>query len=457
MFRFDAEKAVSFCDGMRRRDFLHVGALSMLGLSMTDAFKMKAEGAIKTDSDKNCIMLFLVGGPSQLDTWDMKPHAPANIRGPYRPIKTNVSGIEISEIFPRMAQHADKYALIRGLHHSGSAVHDAGHQLMQTGRLFEDDVEHPHFGCVVSKLRGNRGDVPAHIVLPQAIGATGGNLPHGQSAGILGKSFEPMLIKANPEAHNFNASHLIDRKYIAAIRNAPKSKLRAMVDNATRSFEACEDARLRDEHFHQAYTLMTSARTREAFDLSQESDAMRDRYGRNRFGQSALLARRLIERGVRFVTVNMFETVFNEITWDIHGNAPFGPIESYSQHVGPMYDNAYSSLLEDLHERGLLQNTLVVSMGEFGRTPEMNPLGGRDHWTDCWTMMMAGCGIKGGQVIGSSDEIGAYPKDRPTTPAEVAATIYKALDIDLKTEIACLNGESVKVVDEGVQPIDELF
>jgi hypothetical protein len=457
MFRFDAERAVSFCDGMRRRDFLHVGALSMLGLTLADFFKLKAAGAVNTAQDKNCIMLFLVGGPSQLDTWDMKPGAPAEIRGPYKPIRTNVPGVEISEIFPRLARHADKFALIRGLHHEAAAVHDTGHQMMQTGRLFQNGIEHPHVGCVLSKLRGPRGDAPAHVLLPKPIGNTGGNMPHGQSAGYLGKAFDPFVLNADPSVKDFKVPDMLPPNYISAMRTDRRRKLREMVDAATKSFEVSADAKLLDENFQQAYTLMTSAKMREAFDLTKETDAMRDRYGRNRFGQSALLARRLIERGVRFVTVNMFETVFNEITWDIHGSAPFSPIECYSNLVGPMYDNAYTSLIEDLHERGLLANTLVVSMGEFGRTPKINPAGGRDHWPQCWTMMMAGGGIKGGQVVGSSDEIGAYPKDRPATPAEVAATVYRALDIDIDTELPGLQGRPIKVVDHGVNPINELF
>jgi hypothetical protein len=177
----------------------------------------------------------------------------------------------------------------------------------------------------------------------------------------------------------------------------------------------------------------------------------------NRFGQSCLLARRLIEAGVRFVTVNMFETVFDEITWDIHGSKPFSPISCYRDLVGPMFDMAYSSLLEDLNDRGLLQETMVIATGEFGRTPKVNPAGGRDHWPQCWTMLMAGGGVKGGQAIGSSDEIGAMPKDRPTTPAEVAATVYYGLGIDLELELPGAQGRPIPLVDRGVEPIRELF
>src|SRR6266702_1984970 len=429
MFRLDADKSVKFCDGLRRRDFLHAGSLSFLGLGLTQFFELKALGAVDPNKkDANCIMLFLVGGPSQLDNWDMKPNAPAEIRGPYKPIKTNAPGIEISENFPRMAQHADKYALIRSVYHTAAAVHDTGHQMMQTGRLFQGGIEHPHIGCVLSKLRGPKGDVPAHVLLPRPIGATGGNMPHGQSAGYLGKTSDP----SDP---NFKVPDMLPPEYLSALRVDRRKNWREMVDKTVSKFETSADARLLDSTFHQAYTLMSSQKAREAFELSREPEKVREKYGLNRFGQSCLLARRLIESGVRFVTVNMFETVFDEITWDIHGSRPFSPIQCYSNEVGPMFDNAYSSLLEDLSERGLLEKTLVLATGEFGRTPKINPAGGRDHWPQCWSMLMGGGPLKGGTIVGASDEIGAAPKDRPVTPAQIAATVYRGLGIDIQQEL----------------------
>jgi hypothetical protein len=457
MLRLDAEKSVSFCDGLRRRDFLHLGALSFAGLTLPGFLRLKAAGAVTSAEDMNCILLFLVGGPSQLDTFDMKPNAPSEIRGPYKPIKTNVPGVEISEIFPRISKHADKFSLIRGMHHEAPAVHDTGHQMMQTGRLFQNGFEHPHAGCVLSKLRGPRGDAPPHILLPRPIGNTGGNMPHGQNAGYLGKSYDPFVLNADPSSPDFQVPDLLPPNYISSIRLDRRRRLRDMVDNSVREFDVSADARLLDENFQQAYTLMSSAKMREAFDLSRVPAGEREGYGYNRFGQSCLLARRLIERGVRFVTVNMFETVFNEITWDIHGSAPFSPIACYRDLVGPMFDMAYSSLLEDLSQRGLLKNTLVVAMGEFGRTPKINPAGGRDHWPQCWTVLFAGGGVKGGQVVGSSDEIGGYPRDRPTTPAEVIATIYRSLGVSDETELPGLQGRPIRVVDHGVEAIGELF
>jgi hypothetical protein len=458
MFRLDADKPVEFCDGLRRRDFLHAGSLASLGLGLNQMFGLKALGATDNDkADVNCIMLMLIGGPSQLDTWDMKPNAPVEIRGPYKPIKTNVSGIEISENFPRMAKHADKYALIRSVYHTAAAVHDTGHQMMQTGRLFQGGIEYPHIGCVLSKLKGPNGDVPAHVLMPHPIGNTGGNMPHGQTAGFLGKTFDPFVLNADPSDPNFKVPDMLPPDYLSALRVDRRRNWREMIDHTVSKFETSQDARLLDSTFHQAYTLMSSQKAREAFELAKEPEDVRQRYGLNRFGQSCLLARRLIEAGVRFVTVNMFETVFDEITWDIHGSKPFSPISCYRDLVGPMFDNAFSSLLEDLQNRRILDKTMVVAMGEFGRTPKVNPAGGRDHWPQCWTIMMGGGGIKGGQIIGASDDIGASPKDRPTTPGQIAATIYHALGVPLELELPGAQNRPIPLVERGMEPINELF
>ncbi len=457
MFRLDAQKPVHLCDGLTRRDFLHAGALSMLGLTMPEFLALKAEGQVRGDKDVNCIMLFLLGAPSQLDTWDMKPDAPQEIRGPFKPIKTNVPGIQISEIFPRMARHADKFSIVRSVYHTAAAVHDTGHQMMQTGRLFTGGIEHPHVGCILGYLKGPRGDVPAHVLMPRPMGPTGGNLPHGQTAGYLGKQYDPFVLNADPSDKNFKVPDLLPPDYISAVREERRRKLREAVDGAVKTFEASPDARLLDQNFHQAYTLMSSAKAREAFDISKESEETRKKYGMNKFGQSCLLARRMIERGVRFVTINMFETVFNEITWDIHGSAPFTPIDAYRTLCGPWFDNGYASLIEELQQRGLYDNTIVVAMGEFGRTPKINPAGGRDHWPQCWSIVLGGGGIKGGRVVGASDATGGYPTDRPTPPADVAATLLTALGIDLTTELPSPGGRPLPVVEYSARPIAELL
>jgi uncharacterized protein (DUF1501 family) len=457
MIRLDAEKPVHFCDGMTRRDFLHAGALSTMGLSMTSLAALEAQGAVRKDKDVNCVMIFMLGGPSQLDCWDMKPDAPLEIRGPYQPIKTNVPGVEISEIFPRMARHADKYALVRSVYHTAAAVHDTGHQMLQTGRLFQGGIEHPHPGCVLASLKGPKNASPPHVILPTPMGPTGGNMPHGQSAGYLGKQHDPLVLNSDPSKPDFKVPDLLPPDYITSVRSGRRQALREAIDGSVRGFESSPNAKLLDANFSQAYTLMSSKETREAFDVAAEPEAVRQKYGMNKFGQSCLLARRMLERGVRFVTINMFETVFNEITWDIHGSRPFTPIQAYKEIVGPWFDNGYSSLLEELGDRGMLENTLVVCMGEFGRTPKVNPAGGRDHWPQCWTIFFAGGGVKGGRVVGASDEIGAYPKDRPVTPAEVAATVYHSLGIDLNHELPGPQGRPIPIVDYGVRPIMELF
>lgn len=457
MFRVDAEKRVHFCDGMSRRDFLHAGALSMMGAGLTlpMLYQAKAMGAVP--KDKNAIFLFLVGGPSQLDTFDPKPDAPSEIRGPYKAIRTKSPDIQVTEIFPNLAKQADKFSIVRGMYHKATGVHDTGHQMMQTGRLFLNALEQPNAGCVYGYLKGSRNDLPPHVMMPKPIGPTGGNMPHGQSAGFLGKAFDPFTLNADPNAPDFKVPDMLPPDYISSMRLDRRQKLRDMVDKSVAALEENPDARLLDDSFQKAYALMSSENAREAFDISKEPDALRDKYGRNKFGQSCLLSRRLIERGVRFCTVNMFETVFNEITWDIHGSAPFSPIECYSDLVGPMFDRGYSALLEDLSERGLLEDTLVIATGEFGRTPKINPAGGRDHWPQAWSMLMAGGGVQGGRVIGKTDKIGAYPEERPTTPSEVVATIYHSLGIDLETILPSPGNRPVPVVDSGTQPIMELF
>jgi hypothetical protein len=455
MLRLDAPRRVTFCDGLSRRDFLHAGALSVLGLSLPQL--LAAQDKTKQGNEVNGIMLFLVGGPSHIDTWDPKPDAPAEVRGPFKPVATNVSGMKISEIFPRMAQMADKFSLIRSVYHTATAVHDTGHQMMQTGRLFSGGVEHPHVGCVLGYLKGRKGEVPPHVLIPRPIGRTGGNMPHGQTAGYLGKPHDPFVLNADPNAKDFQVPDLLPPDYVSAVRAKRRQKMRAAVEGALDTFEKAAPAKQLDDSFELAYRLMSSKQAREAFDLDREPDRVRDRYGRTRFGQSCLLARRLIERGVRFVTVNMFETVFDEITWDIHGSKPFTDITEMSRLVAPNFDRAYSALLEDLSERGLLSNTIVTALGEFGRTPKINPAGGRDHHPGVWTILMGGGPVKGGRVVGESDALGYVPKTRPVTPAEVAATLYKGLGIDPHKELSGPQGRPLPLVDYGVKPIKELL
>ncbi len=454
MLQLETRNGVQQCDGLTRRDFLRVGSLAAgaVGLSLTDIVQLQEAGAAAPSADVRCILLFLVGGPSQLDTWDSKPAAPESVRGPFQPIRTNVPGIAICEHFPLMAQMADRYALVRSVHHPAAPIHETGQQLLQTGALSRGGLEYPHYGSVLSFLRGPRPDgLPPSVILPGPIRNTGVSVGHGQTAGYLGPEHEPFFLSGDavaPESLRTDcdpapySSHLI---------------LRDAVDGAQRHFEAAQRNRPVPHAAEQAYGLIFADRAKKAFAISEESDSERCRYGRNTFGQSCLLARRLVEHGVSLVTVNMFDTVFNEITWDCHadGGSLASDLDDYKETLCPMFDRAYSALLEDLHQRGMLQNTLVLAMGEFGRTPQLNPRGGRDHWPGCWTILFAGGGVRGGQVIGSSDSTAAEPKNRPVRPEEVAATVYAALGIDPTTRLPGPDQRLLPLVSAA--PIRELF
>ena len=458
MLRLTGKGSAHTCDGVLRRDFLQAGALGAIGLTLPSYLAAKQRGAIKPEHDnKACIMIFNLGAPSQLDTFDMKPDAPAEVRGPFKPIKTKSAEIEISEILPRHAQVADKFSLVRSCHHTAAAVHDAGWQMMQTGRQFTGGINYPHAGAVTSYLCGRKSDLPPFVVLPEIMGRGGGNLPNGQAGGFLGKAHDPFALMADPSKPNFKVPNLLPPDNISDARLDRRRKMREIVDSTVKNFEASDDARLLNDNFHSAFRLMTSEQARAAFDLSKEPKKVRERYGMTRFGQCCLLARRLIEAGVRFVTINTFLTVFNEITWDIHGSKPFTSIEGMKNIVAPLYDQGYAALIEDLADRGMLDDTLVCNLAEFGRTPKVNPAGGRDHWPQCFTTYFAGGGIKGGRVVGASDPMGGVPAERPTQPNEVAATIFHAMGFDLEIELPGPGGRPFPIVDFGTHEIKELF
>ena len=386
-----------------RREVLQAGSLAALGTSFARAPASTRTAPDRPGRARGCIMLLMVGGPSQVDTFDPKPEAPSEIRGPFRAIKTNVPGIRISELFPRTARHADKFAIIRSMHHAESGVHEAGLQLLQTGRRFDPGDEPPHWASVIGHLRGPKSELPPWVMLPRPIGAIGGNLPTGQTAGLLGPNHDPFVCRPDsPGAWTGPGGH-------------------------------------------------------DAFALNREPQSLREAYGSHRFGQSCLLARRLIEHGVSCVTINMYATLRHQPTWDMHGTRPSTGFDGYRDHVGPTFDRAYATLLADLGARGLLEETLVVAAGEFGRTPRINRRGGRDHWPGCWSILLAGGGVQGGRVVGASDAIGAYPVDRPTTPAEVVATIYHGLGIDPERTLTPPGGEPFALVEPGVEPIRELM
>ncbi|MCA9076135.1 MAG: DUF1501 domain-containing protein [Planctomycetaceae bacterium] len=446
------------CDGITRRDFMQIGTLGGVGLSMPSYLAAKEAGAIKPGHDERaCIMIFNLGAPSHLDLWDMKPDAAAEVRGPFKPVDSNVPGMQLSEILPRHAKIADKFSLVRSCYHTSAAVHDAGWQIMQTGRQFQGGVNTPHAGAVTSYLKGRKSDLPPFVVLPETMGRGGGNLPNGQAGGFLGKAYDPFALMADPSKPDFKVPDLLPPADISTVRLERRRKMREVVDEAVGNFEATENAALLNDNFAAAFRMMTSTQAREAFDLKQEPQKVRERYGMNRFGQCCLLARRLVENGVRFITINSFLTVFNEITWDIHGSKPFTSIEGMKDIVCPMYDQGYSALIEDLVDRGMLDNTLVCNLQEFGRTPRVNPAGGRDHWPQCFTTYYAGGGVKGGQVIGASDPVGGVPAERPVEPGDILATIFHSQGFDLESHLPGPAGRPFPLVDFGRHEIHELF
>jgi hypothetical protein len=457
MLRLTDRGTAHTCDGVTRRDFLQVGALGAIGLGLPQLVAAREAGAVsKEHDDRSVIMIFNLGAPSQMDTFDPKPDAAAEIRGPFKPISTK-GDFQITEILPRHAAVADKFSIVRSCYHTAAAVHDTGHQMLQTGRLFTGGLNTPHVGCALAYLRGRKSDLPPFVILPEPMGPTGGNLPHGQDAGFLGKAYDPFALMADPSQPNFKVPDLLPPQDLGQARLDRRRRLRQIVEEHVAQFEASPSAKLMDANFEAAWRMMTSPQARAAFDLSQEPKEVREKYGLNRFGQCCLLSRRLIEAGVRFVTVNTFLTVFNEITWDIHGSAPFTSIEGMKDIVAPMYDQAYGALIEDLSDRGLLEKTLVCNLAEFGRTPRINPAGGRDHWPQCFSAYFAGGGIQGGRAIGKSDPMGAYPAERAVEPAEVVATIYKSLGFDLDTALPGPNGRPFPLVDFGKHEIKELF
>jgi uncharacterized protein (DUF1501 family) len=299
--------------------------------------------------------------------------------------------------------------------------------------------------------------LPPFVILPGPITSTGVSVSHGQTAGYLGPEYEPFVLgeqSAVPDLAVVDCDAPFDMDP-ARLQN--RKALVDAIDCAQRTLDAVERSQPLSKASQQAFGVLFAQGAKRAFDIGNEREAVRSRYGMNTFGQSCLLARRLVEHGVRLVTVNMFDTVFNEITWDCHadGGSLASSLDDYKQILCPMFDRAYTALLEDLQQRGMLSNTLVLAMGEFGRTPQLNPRGGRDHWPGCWTILFAGAGVRGGQVVGSSDKTGSEPKDRPVSPEEVAATVYAAMEIDLSSRLAGPDNLSIPIVQAAA--IKELF
>ncbi len=412
--------------GVSRRDFLRLGGLSVLGLSVAEQ-RARAEASGK--GLRRCLFILMTGGPSHFETFDPKPGASGAIRGPYKPIATATPGLQFCETLPLLAQRSDRVAVIRSLFHDASPIHETGQQLLQTGRLVRNDLVPPSLGSIVSRLLGSRNDLPAYAVLPRPLGETGVAIWQGQRAGDLGMEFDPWDV-TSAEGGMRNLELGIPAG-ASADSTASESKPARIA--------TCDPVRMAT-----------------AANWMSEPDAYRRSYGDSEFGRSCLAARRLVEQGVRFVTVNMFDTLAERVTWDCHANRSWAPatLADYRNVLCPDFDRVLSTLLDDLEQRGLLKETLVVAAGEFGRTPRINDQGGRDHWPGVWSVLLAGGGIAGGQVLGASDGRGMFPAERPVTPAELAATMLHVLGIDLTTRLKLPQGAEIALAD--AEPIKEL-
>jgi hypothetical protein len=420
------------CDGVHRRDVLRVGGLTALGPGLSDLFRPRASAAPKATS---CILVWLDGGPSHLETFDPKPDVPADVRGPFQPIQTKVPGIQICEHLPRTAEIADRIAIVRSMT-SPLGEHGIANQYLLTGYKPSPVLEYPSYGAVVTRVRGGDHVLPPSIAVPE-FRAPGG-------AGFLGPAYQPFATGGDPARPDFRVRDLEAFPGVTADRLRRRREFLSEFDKAQAEVEKSPPA---DPTFEQAYRLATSPGAKRAFDLSEEKPAVRARYGPRTLGQSCLLARRLVERGVPFVSVL-------NTGWDTHDGLALHLRDGYSgAKVGvglvPTFDLAFSALVGDLHDRGLLDRTLVIAMGEFGRTPKLNHRGGRDHWPRAFSAVLAGGGVRGGQVVGSSDRVGESPKDDPVTPADLARTIYTLLGINPDHELHTSDGRPVAVNQGG--------
>jgi len=422
------------CDGITRRELLRAGGLTALGLTVTDWLRLRAAAPGK-DRTTACILVWLDGGPSHLDTFDPKPDAPSEVRGPFKTIATNVTGVRICEHLPRTAKLMDRIALIRSIT-SPLGEHNLGSHYLLTGYKPTPVLQYPSYGAVVAKVRGSDDTLPPYIAVPDYNTMAG----HGYLPG----SCRPFAVGGDPSKPDFKVRDLSPYPGVSAARLDRRQNFRQAFDGFRRQVEETGLGE-GDTEFQQAYRLISSPKARQAFDLSREQREVRDRYGPRTIGQSCLLARRLVEAGVPFVTVT-------DRGWDTHDNLFNRLKEGYTGGtVGkvPTLDLAFSALIEDLSQRGLLDSTLVVLMGEFGRTPKINTLGGRDHWPRVFSVALAGGGVRGGVVVGKSDTRGEGPADHAVTPEDLARTIYRLLGIDARQEFHTADGRPVQVNQNG--------
>lgn len=440
------------CDGVCRRELLHVGGLSAFGLGVSDWFAAQNAMAAKAGGEgvaglsapaKSCILIWLDGGPSHLDLFDLKPDAPKDIRGPFSPIATNVPGIEICEQMPRTAKLMDNVALVRSMTSPLGEHNFASHYLL-TGYKPNRALTYPSLPSVQKHLFPSQTAIPSNVAIAKPNGMIG--------SGYLPESTMPFVVQGDPSRPEFRVKDLELPSGMSTLRLQRRREFRNAVDAFSRQTETrLAESDKSDTAFDQAFRLVQSSEARAAFDLTQESQSDRNRYGRHLIGHGCLMARRLVEAGAKFVTVT-------DRGWDTHEDIYLRLKEGFTGGTAgkiPKLDQAYSALLTDLSQRGLLDSTLVILMGEFGRTPKLNPRGGRDHWPGAFTVALAGGGVIGGQVVGKSDAHGERPAERPVSPADMVRTLYRFIGIDGDLELNTPDGRPIQVNRDGTV-IDEL-
>ena len=437
-----------YCDGITRRRMLNVGATRLLGgLSLPALLQLQAQAATgRPAKAKACIFFMLEGGPSHIDMWDLKPDAPTEIRGPFHPISTNVPGTQIGEILPLCSQVADKFTILRSHSHNDNA-HQTGRHWLLTGYppSFADGQAkgvpfnelYPSIGSIVSRELGPGGDVPPYVELPNALGPGG--------PGFYGAKYAPFTIENDPAQPDFKVRDLDVPSSVAADRFLRRQQLLAATEQLGAGQAATGRAVMLKSYYEQAMDLVTSPEARRAFNIQSEAAEMREKYGYSSIGQSALLARRLVGAGCRFIGIE-------HGSWDTH----FDNFTSHSKALVPPTDRAFSSLVSDLDERGMLDETLVIMMGEMGRTPRINKDAGRDHWSQCQTVIMAGGGIKRGAVIGASDATASFPTTHPYGIQDLLRTVFDLMGVDADKVYHTPLGRPVPIVSGG-RRIDEVL
>lgn len=459
MIRLCRDTPGELCDGVSRREVLRAGGLTAAGLSLAGLLRAEAAAPRGSGRAKSCIILFLNGGPSHLDMWDMKPDAPSEIRGEFRPIDTPVPGIQLSEHLPRLAALAGDFALVRSMHHQVFNAHAAAVYTALTGDDRGDNSaatfsqkDFPAIGSVIGRIHPPRAAVVPYVSLPYRTKEGAGGPPQpGFYGGWMGQRYDPLFIEKDPNATDFALPELTlpadfrggritaRRNLLNVVNRGMDRMLRDAGTSALGSFQA------------RALDLITSTESRRAFDIAAEPAPVREKYGRNIYGQSTLLARRLIEAGCRVVTLSWAPDA--NATWDTHGNN-FRTLKST---LLPQLDAALASLLGELKERGMLDETLVACMGEFGRTPKVNGSAGRDHFPYCYSLLLAGGGVRGGNVVGASDRTGSEPAELPFEPRDVVASIYHALGVSHETLFLDYLDRPLPIVNGPARVIRELF